>query len=394
MDVSLLKTQWDAFSSNPVPAMIFIAVAASSAWWLKSHIDKEQIEALKAKHAVLEERARLAADKVPLTEDKSLETDDKGNVKPPEKPSAPETPTDEQHPEPSEFSLFLQMQYAYLEEGDCLPKVTAYYDKLKSSPRGLIHPQQIDAEYLLSRFRCGSSSAVDTLKAQGGPTVESFFANAVLADYYQSIGENHAALKYFQYNFDHAPDSTRKFNSAISLGEFRAEIGEVTDGISFLKGQISYFQTSNDQAALWQVIGRIYESKGLHWQKQLCFEQSLKLNPDNTALRFALAYSYGERRYGKAMARHHYEILLQQTPLNSTVSNNLSVIYDEMGAVTTKISLLRGAQRSAGKTAPMSAQIWQQPTRKPGSSEMRESVLSRCPSASSKKVSYRQPTER
>jgi hypothetical protein len=45
------------------------------------------------------------------------------------------------------------------------------------------------------------------------------------------------------------------------------------------------------------------------------------------------------------MAAYHYEMLLKQTPRNSTAANNLSVIYDEMGAVTTKISLLREAQR-------------------------------------------------
>jgi tetratricopeptide (TPR) repeat protein len=301
MDAGFLKTQWDAFWNAPVPAMLFLAVGAIAAWWLKSTVDKGQIDALKEKHGVLEERARLIVDKVPLTVEKPLETDDKGNVKPPEKPSAAETATDEQHAEPNEFSLFVQMQLAYLEEGDCLSKVTAYYDKLKSFSGGLIHPQQIEAEYLLSRFRCGVSSAIDTLKAKSGPTPESFFANAVLGDYYQSIGEKQAALLYLQYRFDHAPDSTRKFSTAISLGEFLSESGKMEDGITFLKGQLSYFQAANDQAAVWQTIGRIYESTGFHWRKQLCFEKSLQLNPDNTALRFTLAYSYGETSYGKAM---------------------------------------------------------------------------------------------
>jgi hypothetical protein len=58
MGVSLLKTQWDAFSSNPVPTLILIALAATASWWLKSVVDKGQIEALRVKHAVLEERAR------------------------------------------------------------------------------------------------------------------------------------------------------------------------------------------------------------------------------------------------------------------------------------------------------------------------------------------------
>jgi hypothetical protein len=44
------------------------------------------------------------------------------------------------------------------------------------------------------------------------------------------------------------------------------------------------------------------------------------------------------------MAAHHYKILRIQSPRNSTVFNNLSVIYDEVGAVPTKIDLLREAR--------------------------------------------------
>ena len=350
MDAAFLKTQWDAFWSAPVPAVLFLAIGAIAAWWLRNHVDKGQINALKERLGVSEERARLAADRVPPTADKPVETDDKGNVKPPEQPNAPETPTDDQRSETNEFSLFIDMQYAYLEEGDCLSKVSEYYENLKSVTGGLIDPRQIEAEYLLARFRCGASSALDTLKAQGGPTPEAFFANAVLGTYYQSIGEKEAALQYLECKFEHAPDNTRKFNSAISLGQFLAEMGQEEDSVSFLKDQMSYFRGVNERAELWHAIGKIYESRGLNWKKLLCFEQSLKLNPDNTNLRFSLAYSYGYMSYGKAMARHHYEILLNQTPRNSTVANNLSVIYDEVGATTTKISLLRGAQRRKDST--------------------------------------------
>ena len=344
VDVGFLKTQWDAFSSAPVPAMLFLAVGAIAAWWLKSAVDKGQIDALKERHGILEERARLMADKAQPTIEESIQTDDKGNVKPPTKASTLDTPAADMHSDPDEFDLFMKMQYAYLEEGDCLPKVTEYYGKLKSIG-GLIHPQQLEAEYLLSQFRCGVSSAINALKIQSGPAPDSFFANAVLAHYYQSIGENHAAVQYSQYQFDHAPDRTRKFNSALRLAKFLTDADKWEDGISFLKNQMSYFQLPNEHAALWEAIGELYGLRGLNWRKHLCFEKSLNLNPDNTELRFALAYSYGEKVLWKAMAAHHYEILLEQTPLNSTASNNLSVIYDEVGAVGRKISLLRNTQR-------------------------------------------------
>lgn len=72
MDAGFLKTQWDAFWNAPVPAMLFLAVGAIAAWWLKNTVDKGQIDALKEKHGVLEERARLIADKVAPTVEKPL----------------------------------------------------------------------------------------------------------------------------------------------------------------------------------------------------------------------------------------------------------------------------------------------------------------------------------
>ena len=366
MDVSLLKTQWDAVLSNPVPTLIFIGLAAAAAWWFKSTVDKGQIEALKgqiealrAKHDVLE--ARLDSNKAQPEAEKALETDEKGNVKPPDTtPSTPETPPIENaSTEPHhQFDWLLRLRYAYGEDGDdCLSKATEYYNKLKVTP-GPMSSQMIEAEYLVSLFKCGDASALSKLQAQSGPRAEAFYANVALGDYYHSIGENDAALKCLEYRFEHPPDSEHKFYSALTLAEFMAETGRVNDAISFLNTQRVNFPSETDQAAIWETLGKIYGTRQDNtWRKLLCFEQSLALNPNNTRLRFSLAYSYGDTTYAKAMAAHHYEILRHQTPRDTTVANNLSVIYDQLGAVTKKISLLRSARRSGKDDAYVAANL-------------------------------------
>lgn len=90
-------------------------------------------------------------------------------------------------------------------------------------------------------------------------------------------------------------------------------------------------------------MGIVYGDANFAWRKHLCFEKALRLNPDNTSLRFTLAYSYGESGYGIGMAAHHYRILLNQRPADSISMNNLSLIYDHLGATTKKIALLRDA---------------------------------------------------
>jgi len=362
MDPSFWKIQWDALSSNPGPTTIFAVLVAIGTWWFRKHIDNGQIEglksqndALKEKHAVLE--ARLASEKVRPEAQKILETDQKGNVKPPEPPSLSESHAMETgSAEPGPLHWFMLMELAYQEDTDCLSKVDEYYDKCKSTLEDF--PSTfIEAQYLLSRFKCGDSSALSKLQSQGGPRPDAYHANILLSEYYRSIGRNDEALTYLEYRFEHAPNIDSKLYSALSLAQFMAGTSRFCEAISFLKTQTVYFPATQHQADIWEGLGKIYGTRPQYtWRQLMCFEQSLKLNPNNTKLRFTLAYSYGGTTYGKAMAAHHYQILKEQTPRDTTVANNLSVIYDAFGAVTTKISLLRSARHS-GKDVYVAANL-------------------------------------
>jgi tetratricopeptide (TPR) repeat protein len=285
---------------------------------------------------------KLAYDGSPKADEVVVQTDEKGNVKPPAGPSEPEEGPQEYSPENDQFFCIFKMRYAWEETLHPLTKVLEYYERAKKAS-GPFPAPFIEAEYLLARFRCGDASALITLKAKAGASPEAYAANGTLANYYRSIGERDEALKCLENRFQHAPDSARKLHSARALATLLVEIGKWESSVALLKDQLSYFQSSPDQAELWEEIGTIYKAKNLFWRSRLCFEKALKLNPDNTDLRFSLAYSYGEQDFGKTMAVHHYRILLEQRPGYSIATNNLSVIYDEIGAASKKISLLRGA---------------------------------------------------
>jgi hypothetical protein len=62
MDTDFWKRQLDALLSAPVPTLFFLAVGAIAAWWLRGSVDKGEINGLRARVNVLEERLRLAAD--------------------------------------------------------------------------------------------------------------------------------------------------------------------------------------------------------------------------------------------------------------------------------------------------------------------------------------------
>jgi hypothetical protein len=64
MDGDFWKRQWDVFLSAPVPSLFFLAIGAIAAWWFRGTVGRGEINELNARIAALEERLRLAADRV------------------------------------------------------------------------------------------------------------------------------------------------------------------------------------------------------------------------------------------------------------------------------------------------------------------------------------------
>jgi tetratricopeptide (TPR) repeat protein len=244
---------------------------------------------------------KLAFDGTPKPGETAVQTDEKGNVKPPTNPSEPEDGAQQSSSEDNQFFWLFKMEHAWSETDGPLTKVLEYYDNIQKTTGSLPAPF-IEAEYLLARFKCGDASALETLRTKAGASSDAYAANGVLGRYYESIGEVEEALKCLENRFQHASDSDHKLYSARDLATFLAKIGKSEDGLTLLRNNLSYFQSSHDQAILWETIGTIYETKKLIWQKHLCFEKALKLDPNNTSLRFALAYSYGESGFGNGMA--------------------------------------------------------------------------------------------
>jgi tetratricopeptide (TPR) repeat protein len=235
-----------------------------------------------------------------------LHTDEKGNVKPPttttREPDKPETDSDGNH-----IIWLYRMEYAYRNGDDCLSTAAQYYAKLLANPGGIPLPM-IEATYLLARFRCDAASGLSALKDLSGPRPDAYFANLVLGEYYESVGEHDAALKCLEDRYAHPTNMEQKLYSAFALAEFLTKTDNVEKALSFLTAQLSVFQSNDAHALIWEKLGTVYDLQKLEWRKQLCFEKSLTFNPDNTKIRFALAYSYGDSSYGHALAAHHYQI--------------------------------------------------------------------------------------
>jgi len=63
-DAGFWQQQWDTLVSNTVPSLIFLGIGASAAWWFRGATKEGEINGLKTRIDVLDERLALAADKV------------------------------------------------------------------------------------------------------------------------------------------------------------------------------------------------------------------------------------------------------------------------------------------------------------------------------------------
>lgn len=77
MDAAFWQKQLDAFLAAPMPSLVFLALGAIAAWWLRGTVMQGELSAARERVTVVEERLRLAAEQVQLAEKvrQQLETD-------------------------------------------------------------------------------------------------------------------------------------------------------------------------------------------------------------------------------------------------------------------------------------------------------------------------------
>jgi hypothetical protein len=82
---------------------------------------------------------KLAYDGSPKADEVVVQTDEKGNVKPPAGPSEPEEGPQEYSPENDQFFCIFKMRYAWEETLHPLTKVLEYYERAKTLRDHFLH---------------------------------------------------------------------------------------------------------------------------------------------------------------------------------------------------------------------------------------------------------------
>lgn len=285
---------------------------------------------------------------------RKVTTDKKGNVKPPQKdPAIPvnDSPSDG---EESFIMLFFGMRYEALNDEEPLKSIEEKYKKIRSiidkGEETFFSSSRVEAEYLAARFKAGDSSALTKLEILTGPNVEAYDANGVLADYYFSINEFSKALELFDLQLAYNGGDEDRTDTAIKISARLCQMKSFDKARALIDSQMALSADNKSKAKLWIAYGDIFEKQNIRWRKHLCYEKALTLTPNDTILRFQLAYSYGDTLHGQAMAAYHYGLLRDQSPTDSTVANNLSIIYANIEAEGSRIALLYNAQKRKDST--------------------------------------------
>lgn len=76
----------------------------------------------------------------------------------------------------------------------------------------------------------------------------------------------------------------------------------------------------------YKLLAEIYEKLGQQERVLRALEQAIEIAPENTELRFNLAYKYAEYDETSLKAWYHYKVLIRQDSSNATAFNNLAVL--------------------------------------------------------------------
>ncbi|WP_163267821.1 tetratricopeptide repeat protein [Chelativorans alearense] len=256
------------------------------------------------------------------------------------RPSSHKAPASESEAEQEtqdDGSYFLQLYDA--EEAKDVEKVREIFASLKASPENFREAglgKFVEVSELLSLLRAGDSGAEERLLNFEGGKEEKVEASKILFYYY-------LRRRCFR-------DASTRLDSLKALKWGRAydaesDLLEVRDGVENSIQFLLNMEESIDDDELgyfYSELARKYKLNGDEERFRRFAELSLSRNPENSPLRFRLAWSYNkEEDYIKAYM--NYCIIIRQDERDGTVLNNMSTILDKYELPIESVRHLRRA---------------------------------------------------
>ncbi len=227
-----------------------------------------------------------------------------------------------------------EMVIAFIKDKD-IDKANEAYKKLQECESNVDNRLENEAKYYYLLFGCGDTSALkkleDLAQKDGIAPAVKHIATRYKGFCYEKAGELDKAEVAFKLASECSSISeSDRVVDKVSLAVCLFKNDKKGEAFGLLMGEVA--QTSDESALskLYECLANIYELAEDPEMRAIALEKLITIKPNDTGLRFKVAYSYGQSNYDN-LALLHYKTLLKFTEDDSSALNNIAVAYSRLG---------------------------------------------------------------
>ncbi len=172
-----------------------------------------------------------------------------------------------------------------------------------------------------------------------------------LAEYYIQLQAFKSARAHVDVGIGRANESSEKLRFLRLLASINKDTGFPGRTLKPLYEIAEADHSPQEQAEAYMMISDIYETLEDAERSLRAKEQALSLTPENSDLRFSLAYSYSESSLPNLLSLFHYDISNMQGDKSGLTDNNLGAFYNELKVNGAAIDHWERASKSGNQRA-------------------------------------------
>ena len=224
--------------------------------------------------------------------------------------------------------------------------IEAAFAKLKLNPPWNMTDDEINAWEQDSLLVAGFSDALQTLIKIHGENNKLPYAARRLSRYYLRMKAYEEAYLYANSAIERSRSQSDKANSHILMSEIIKENKGDNASAQYLINSADNISDKKEISRLYTEAGNALKLAGEDNRAFASYEIALRADIHNESARFAIAYMASTKEATRLISLRHYRIYLESEVGSTVATNNLGVLYGELGLAQSKIRYWRMAQKN------------------------------------------------
>lgn len=246
----------------------------------------------------------------------------------PEEPQTTKLADELSELEPTTRDEWRDKMWAASRAGDQQGVETAYQE-MQEAEQDETQMLKNKATYLYIRYRNGYGAALNQLKELSERPEAAAVAHFAMGMCFEDAADFAEAAEQYARSADMRDEPEERALATLRSASCLYKAGKKEEAFSALGSEIAKQNDPGTLSALYEGLASLYQLGDDHELRAFALEKALQATPNDTTVRFGVAYSYAQEQF-QPLSLFHYKTLLDFDADHAAALNNIGVAYEAM----------------------------------------------------------------